>query len=44
MMKLITASSKRNVDNEPHYNRLEPDADEAEAWAGSIDVSKYKFV
>ena len=44
MMKLITARSKRNVDDEPHYNWLEPDADEPEAWAGSIDVSKYKFV
>ena len=44
MIKLITARSKRNVDDEPHYNWLEPDADEPEAWAGSIDVSKYKFM
>ena len=44
MMKIIEARSKRSTDDEASYNWLEPDGDEPQAWAGSIDISKYKFV
>ena len=44
MMKLIAARSKRSTDDESSYNWLEPDGDKPQAWAGSIYISKYKFV
>ena len=44
MMKIIKAQNKRSTDDESSYNWLEPDGDEPQAWAGSIDISKYMFV